>query len=592
MPEAPSPSFAPARTSHPRALRRLWEWVHVTLFGPPRKAWPPAGLATRLAAAEAFARTGSASHFTATDVTMTTYDTIEPGAAKLREARPATTPAAPQPGKLIRAIQKGLAEVPPLPHVVRELLRELSDPASTARSVARIATSDPALAAALIRTVNSASVGVRRRVTSVTEAVSYLGYSAVRSLVIRMRLDQVLPPRPGQAGYDQEDLWVHSLAVAHAADCLAETAASKLGGAVVDRGFVATLGLMHDIGKLAINSYFPDSAAEVQKASPERMDESFLDRERRVLGADHAEIGAILAAHWQLPPDLIEAIRWHHAPESAPESLPQPVRLAATIVHLANQLAKYCYVYSEDMEIDIVPDALFRTVGLVGPIKRLMTGRMCRAISRAIFFADASKAQPLSAVRRFVRLFNAERAKAVLLSPRRAEPRVRFADDNGDALFSMDCTVISPAQRWRAPSPGRSGWQRERQIRFMGRATEELVADLLDAIVGHQDALPLADEVRLPAKFLARRLLPNIVELAAGEKVDVAQSLAGDRFVLAIRSPALAFERRFGPDIAGLDARRVLEQEFANVINLRWLTQIRASHSGDTLIFVSHSNAM
>src|SRR3954470_18503472 len=104
MPEA-SFARAPSEPQSPRTLRRLWEWVHLTLFGPPRKSWPPAGLATRLAAAEAFARTGSTSAvFTPTDA-MTTYDTIEPGAAKLRNARAVAATPAPS-GQLLRAVQK------------------------------------------------------------------------------------------------------------------------------------------------------------------------------------------------------------------------------------------------------------------------------------------------------------------------------------------------------------------------------------------------------------------------------------------------------------------------------------------------------
>jgi putative nucleotidyltransferase with HDIG domain len=510
-------------------------------------------------------------------------ETIDPPTVRQRPPVSAKSPVA----QLMGTIKKGLTEIPPLPHVIRELLRELSDPASTARSVARIATSDPTLAAALLRTVNSAAMGLRRRINSVPEAISFLGYTAVRSLVIRMRLEQVLPTRKGQAAYDQDDLWIHSLAVAHAADCLAEQVAGKIPH--VDRGFVATLGLLHDIGKLAINSYFPDSAAKVRTPDPAHMDESFLDRERRVLGADHAEIGAILAQHWKLPADLVEAIRWHHAPQDAPLSLPASVRAATTLVHLANQVSKYCYVYSEDMEIDIIPDQLFQQVGLVGPLKRLLTGRMCRAISRAIFFADASRAQPLSAVRRFVRLFDANQASVILNSPRRTEPRIKFVDDGGNALFSMDCTVISPAHRRKGKSPGTT-WKKDRQVRFMGRTTDGLVEELLEAVIGHQDTLPLQEDVRLPCKFLARRLLPNLLELAKGERVDIAQSLAGDRFVLAIRSPALAFARRFEPGAGGDGARRVLEREFANVINLRWLSQIRCSPCGDTVIFVSHSN--
>ena len=201
----------------------------------------------------------------------------EPAGAIVRPTVSHSTPAA-----VFAPIREGLSEIPPLPHVVRELLRELSDPASNARSVAAIATSDAALAASLLRTVNSAAFGLRRKITSVAEAVSLLGYSLVRSLVIRMRLQLLVPARGGQQADDAEDLWVHSLAVAYAAEALSQRTQG------LDKGFISTLGLLHDIGKLAINSYFPTSAQQVRPRSPDRPDESFLDRERRILGADHA----------------------------------------------------------------------------------------------------------------------------------------------------------------------------------------------------------------------------------------------------------------------------------------------------------------
>ena len=67
---------------------------------------------------------------------------------------------------------------------------------STASSVAEIASSDPALAASLLRLVNSAASGLSRKTTSVSEAVSYLGFAIVRSLVVKLRLADVLPGRP------------------------------------------------------------------------------------------------------------------------------------------------------------------------------------------------------------------------------------------------------------------------------------------------------------------------------------------------------------------------------------------------------------
>ena len=83
-------------------------------------------------------------------------DVIKPEGASFRQERTASR----NDRKVVDHIAKALGEIPPLPHVVRELLIELSDPQSSARSVARIAATDATLAAALIRTVNSAAIGL------------------------------------------------------------------------------------------------------------------------------------------------------------------------------------------------------------------------------------------------------------------------------------------------------------------------------------------------------------------------------------------------------------------------------------------------
>lgn len=479
-------------------------------------------------------------------------------------------------------IRQGLSEVPPLPHVVRKLLQELSDPASSARSVAAIASSDPALAASLLRTVNSAAMGLQRKVTSVAEAVSLLGYSLVRSLVIRMRLQLILPTRGAQQAYDAEDLWVHSLAVAYAAEALAE----RVPG--LDKGFVSTLGLLHDIGKLAINSYFPTSAAQVRTRCADRPDESYLDRERRILGADHAEIGAMLAAHWKLPADLIEAIRWHHEPASAPATLPETVRNATTLVHVSNQLAKYCYVYSEDMEIDIVSDELLTGAGLPRPITRLLGSRVRQAISRAIFFADDSSTQPVGAIRRFLRV--SECPQLPSLEPpdepaRHAhEPYVAWADDAWvEQIFTEAPTIdCSPA------SQARIGRPRARQTRLTSRCTAGGVQRLLNGAMTHLDQLGVDERVKLPARFVLRRLLPNLSEIAAAEPVEVLIVHSEQTVLTAVRCPALTFEKRFGAHVPPRAARRVLNAEMANVLNLRWFARVMTPSDGSAILFISN----
>jgi HD-like signal output (HDOD) protein len=61
---------------------------------------------------------------------------------------------------------------------------------------------------------------------------------------------------------------------------------------------------------------------------------TFEQAEQKVLGIDHAEVGARLLEHWNLPEHLVDVVRWHHRPEDFPGDEPR----AANVVHVANVL--------------------------------------------------------------------------------------------------------------------------------------------------------------------------------------------------------------------------------------------------------------
>src|SRR5262249_51753839 len=158
---------------------------------------------------------------------------------------------------------------------------------------------------------------------------------------------EVLVPRDQRAATDAEDIWAHCLAVSYAADCLAENVPD------VDRGFVTTLALLHDIGKLAILARFPEQAGTLQNISTSDAQSDELVREARLFGVDHAGLGADLAAIWKLPADLVQAIRRHHRFTDAYHVTdPLPLRKSLHIVQIANQLAKYCFPHGDRVEID------------------------------------------------------------------------------------------------------------------------------------------------------------------------------------------------------------------------------------------------
>ena len=288
-----------------------------------------------------------------------------PAGAKLRPATPSVslTPA------LLEDVSKGLERIPPFPQAVLMVFKELDSAASSAKSVATILSTEPVLTATLLRVANAASLGVRREIVTVADAVAYLGFSSVKALLLRLKVGQLFCKSFKSGCYDGEKLWVHSMAVAQ----VAEELARRTGRA--DPFLALTAGLLHDIGKVAINSQFPDTVRDLWKPGG-AADESFLAREQRLFGGDHAFVGAYLASRWNLPDELVQMVRLHHLPQGQPIALRPEACRALFCIFVANQLVKFCHVYCEDMEIDIIPQQVIAELGLPSDVEKLLDQRM------------------------------------------------------------------------------------------------------------------------------------------------------------------------------------------------------------------------
>jgi len=471
-------------------------------------------------------------------------------------------------GDMMPSIKEGLNLIPPLPHVVGQLLKEIQDPNASASSVGDIASSDPAMAASMIRTVNSAAFGLNRKITSVAEAVNFIGFTSVKSMVLRLQLEQTLGGA-AKGNEDVEDLWIHSLVVSYIADTLAR----KVPG--VDRGFVSTLALLHDIGKLVVQTQFPHEAEQLRGRSN---DESPLTREVRVLGVDHAALGANLAAKWGLPGDLVQAIRWHHCPERAfSSSDPKPLHQAMYLLQIANQISKYIYVYQDETEIDAVTDATFDLVNLQHDLTALLTPEIRAAASRAIFFADDGSRRPKTAVRRFLRLNRGPSAEALLAALAQSESgsaQVEVEDVLCETLFAeTDASA-----------------ETNNNLRLHMAATEAGVNILCRDVVKAQAALPLTADARLALSLVSRCVLANAIG-QRGEWIDVVHAVDGKRVRFGVRSASIAFARRFGPDCDPDVAFAALDSELANVLNLAWFESIGTSSDGSMLVFTVKSTS-
>ena len=220
-----------------------------------------------------------------------------------------------------------LRELPTLPTVVAEVMVTLDKPTSSARDLERLVANDQAIAARLLKLANSAFYGIPSKVTSLSRAITLLGFNTVRSLVLTIGvLDKFSGPSGGRY-FDRGEFWEHSLSVAVASKLLA----TKDPSVNPEEAHIA--GLLHDLGRVVADYCQPDRFHEAMRRTYEE-GENPLEAERNELGLSHDEIGALVAEQWHFPDFIREAMAYHHQPEQAEhfQGIVQIVSLADAIV--------------------------------------------------------------------------------------------------------------------------------------------------------------------------------------------------------------------------------------------------------------------
>jgi putative nucleotidyltransferase with HDIG domain len=185
---------------------------------------------------------------------------------------------------------------------------------------------DPGMTANVLKLANSAFFGMSRKVESLQTAVSVLGMKRLFEVVVAGTVAQPMTMRLPGYNLDADELLRHSVWVAVASGELAKT----LHLSTPDMLFTA--GLLHDIGKIILNDFVQKEWSRMEAAKME--DEAFDLIERKVLGLNHAEVGAELLDQWHFPSELITVLRWHHQPDEA-----QDHKTLVQIVHLADILS-------------------------------------------------------------------------------------------------------------------------------------------------------------------------------------------------------------------------------------------------------------
>jgi putative nucleotidyltransferase with HDIG domain len=227
----------------------------------------------------------------------------------------------------LEGLLEQLGSLPTIPSIIMRVTDLVNNPKTSALQLARVILDDQAMTARLLRLVNSPFYGFPRRIATVTEAITILGFHQVRNLLLTTSVVDLLSAEE-TAEFSPAKLWEHSVAVGVASGLLARQIRHE------DREEVFVAGLLHDVGKLVEFQLLRKDFGEVL-ALAWAEDIPIRAAEQRVFGFAHDQAGRLLTEQWKLPIRLTEAIACHHRPDLA-----QTAKREAAIVHLADILAR------------------------------------------------------------------------------------------------------------------------------------------------------------------------------------------------------------------------------------------------------------
>ena len=264
-----------------------------------------------------------------------------------------TTAAAPTKNRRTELILSQIDSLPTLPVIATRLLTLTSSDDSHAREVIQLVSADPTLTAKVLSMCRKADRGLQDEHLTVDKAVVLLGYNAIRNAALSIKVFEVFDnPVSGNGkatGYDPSNdsegkhfnrvnFWRHSLAVGIAAELIA-SAHPECRDLPASEAFVC--GLLHDVGKLALDYVLPKSFDRVVELT-ELNQGNIAEFERRIMGLDHLTAGKRLAEQWGLPYWIQDCI-WLHGANYA--TLPRlPHRRMIGLVTLADLVVRRHYI--------------------------------------------------------------------------------------------------------------------------------------------------------------------------------------------------------------------------------------------------------
>lgn len=228
--------------------------------------------------------------------------------------------------------------IPPCPHLLTRLQTVMAVPEPDLNEVARIASSDVAMSAALLRAANSPVFAAGQPAQTIGQAMNRLGLAQTAAVMTGFMAQRAIKVNSSQL----QRFWERSTKRALAMSFLA----GKMPGMSAD--VAHTYGLFCHVGMPVMAQSVKGYMSTLVEAHA-RIDRSFVQTENANHRTDHAVVGALVARVWRLSPVVTAAIRLHHDLEALGERSAEPEVNTLIAVGL---LAEYMMRLHEGLDQD------------------------------------------------------------------------------------------------------------------------------------------------------------------------------------------------------------------------------------------------
>ena len=215
----------------------------------------------------------------------------------------------------------------PIPAIASQIMTKSDDPDSSLSEIADLIANDPALTANLLKICNSAYFSLPRKVESVKDAVAWVGLDQIVELVLTNSVSVSFNKGLEGYGLGEGELWRHAVTSAYIAKSLAQRY-----GASQNKHLIYTAALLKDIGKLILGRFVAFSFEKIN-IMVHSQGYSFNDAEKKIIGMNHEELGAMVGQKWSFSEKLIYMIRHHHLTNESARQDPE-----TTLIYLADIL--------------------------------------------------------------------------------------------------------------------------------------------------------------------------------------------------------------------------------------------------------------